>query len=264
MRLAYRPSDKRLCSGAAVLFVALSACATAAVGPGEVPSNPATTAELRPVPNAAAVPFSSVCQLSIHRWTGDNVSTGALIGPNYVLTAAHNVYSPLYNRISAGRVRCGRSGDTEAWNPQTAFDAKDQKTAPLYLWWPYSRDYAVVRLREAATYPTAYRLLSPEDRQPARGDTVYVAGYPGEDGERGFSGDTMFWAAGEVLKVTGNLLFYSVDAAGGVSGSPVWMRGPKGEYLIVGVHVAGTHTQATARLIDARAYRRINAWMSAW
>jgi V8-like Glu-specific endopeptidase len=264
MRLANRSSDKRVCSGAAVLFIALSACATAAVGPGDVRSDPAVTAELRPVPNAGAVPFSSVCQLSIHRSTGGKVSTGALIGPNYVLTAAHNVYSPLYNRISAGRARCGRSGDSEAWSSQTPFDAKDQKTAPLYLWWPYSRDYAVVRLREPAAYQTAFRLLSPEDRQPARGDTVYVAGYPGEDEQRGFSGDMMFWAAGEVVNVTRNLLFYSVDAAGGVSGSPVWMRGPKGEYLIVGVHVAGTDTQATARRIDAGAYRRINAWMAAW
>jgi V8-like Glu-specific endopeptidase len=206
-----------------------------------------------------------VCHLYINRRRGAYNSTGALIARTQLVTAAHNVYSPVYNRIRDGEVRCGRSGDAVVWAPQERFGRKDQNAARRYYWRRYSRDYARVHLPVSAPFPADFRLLKPDEAAPDSGDIVRVAGFPWtKDVSRG----TMYETEGQILEVTRDFIYYDAHTRGGISGAPVWIeRG--GEFIVVGIHVAGTDStpsfpaRATARRINGEAFAAIREWMGA-
>lgn len=212
-----------------------------------------------PVADVTISPFRSICHLTVRRRGSEPTSTGALLAQTQLLTAAHNVYSPAYNRISDGRAECGRDGTTAAWTPRETFGARDQRAAAGYFWRVFRRDYALVRLSTAAPYPADFRLLRPDEAAPVTTETVHVAGYPGTSGR-------MHHASGRVREVSRGLIHYTVDTNRGMSGSPVWVE-REGEYVIVGVHVSEVLPTrrapgyAIARLIEPNVHDEIVGWM---
>lgn len=250
------------------ILAAISGCAPAQSAPAPAPERAAAGPVARPITPVAdprARPYRSVCHLHVYRPLTSPHSTAALITRTRMVTAAHNVYSPFYNRVRAGDVRCGQSGDVVAWAPVERFGWKDQKTADRYFWRRYRWDYAGVRLPVPAPYPADFRLLRPDEAAPTLGEIVHVAGFPWTDD---VSQGTMYETRGEVVESTRDIIYYDAHTRGGMSGAPVWVqRGD--EYIIVGIHVAGTDStdmapaRATARRINAEAFSAINRWIGA-
>lgn len=250
------------------ILAAVGGCTTGAPAPAPPPALAAAGPVARPITPVAdprARPYRSVCYMNIHRPLSSPHSTAALISRTQMVTAAHNVYSPFYNRVRAGDVRCGKSGGVVAWAPAERFGWKDQKTAAWYFWKWYHRDYARVRLPVSAPYPADFRLLRPDEAAPGLGEIVHVAGFPWTDD---VSQGTMYETEGQVLEVTRDIFYYDAHTRGGMSGAPVWVeRG--NEFIIVGIHVAGTDStpaypaRATARRINAEAFSAIQQWMGA-
>lgn len=262
-------SIRPILSARRLLLTALACTACAPSIPAAPPSalrDFGIARPITPVVDASAPPYRSVCHLLVHRPRGGPYnSTGALIARRQLLTAAHNVHSPFFNRIRNSELRCGRSADAAEWAPQQKFGARDQNTAHGYTWRRFGRDYARVHLPVAAPYAADFRLLRPEETPPSVGDTVHVAGFPWTDD---VVQGKMYETEGEVVEVTPQFLYYDADTRGGMSGGPIWIeRG--GEFIIVGVHVAGTDSmpsapaRATARKIDPEAFAAIRHWMAA-
>jgi hypothetical protein len=222
--------------------------------------------------------YESVCHLDVKRSYALGIvsknwsSTAALYRGRYLITAAHNVASDLWSRVSRINVSCGTARFTEA-----AIDAQGLRRDAIWVARGYSlrrgmperhcTDYAVVRLPEPITATYRFELGTFREGDDAQ---VTVAGYPGAyDGDypgdaANMDGDHLFsGSASARASRLGYLIDYGVLTNTGVSGGPVWvMRG--GTPTLVGVHVGGTDATARARMISDPVRQDIEAAIDAW
>lgn len=218
--------------------------------------------------NTVAAPARWVCSLDITRGSTFFRGSGLLIGPRYVLTAAHNVYDEHGNRPDSLYAVPGRNG---ADQPLGRFPAVGYTTTSRYLTNPVqgSRfDFALVTLDRdvSATRPQILGGASlgywgsrtagqGTDLRPVpagfvSGKPVSVFGYPGDkcdgapcDPTKGWlkeaQANTMWWHFGTARFSADRpgLVLYTADTYKGQSGSPVWIRFRSGRRALVGVHV---------------------------
>lgn len=174
-------------------------------------------------------------------WQG----TGVMIGPDTVLTAAHNVYS-----ISSG-----------TWtNMVTVTPAQNGEIAPyghyqvekVYMLSGYqenkehdseSDDVAVLKLSEPVAAQVG--ILPVSDKQHI-GDIIQVTGYPYKSRQKkGY----LYTMHGEIEEQVGKLIGYSIDTEAGQSGSPILNQ----QNEIIGVHVLGFESEGVYYINAARA-----------
>lgn len=86
---------------------------------------------------------------------------------------------------------------------------------------------------------------------PSTSERLYTAGYPGDKGYY-----YMYAATGNILRMNDDLIYHKMDTMGGQSGSPVYVNGVGGPY-IVAMHSSGMTTQNIARRLDPALYQ----WM---
>ncbi len=170
--------------------------------------------------------------------------SGALIGPDVVLTAAHC----LYDHENGGWVDelaavPGADGETWPYGYEFATDAFVPE-GWVELGDP-EFDLGVVVLasplgEQAGWLPVA--ALSTETLSDP-GFSYTVAGYPGDKPE-----STQWWASGTgFLRVTNDFLFMDADATKGMSGGPVWRSS---DPVLVGVISHERASANVARRID--------------
>lgn len=205
--------------------------------------------------------MANVCHLKVERkkfTSGAQAnSTGVLIsGGRYVLTAAHNVYSPFYNRAKRIELRCGVA-DADAVEPQRVATYRQASAAPGYFWRKFHRDFALIRLDAPLpqVVPSRIALFAPDASAAVR-----IAGFPGDDdAATPYNGRRLYGGEGQG-RMDGVMLRYLIDTFPGNSGGPVW-QDEAGEMRILGVHVEGTGSSGAARAVDPGFITDIEAMM---
>lgn len=174
--------------------------------------------------------------------------TGTFIGPKVLLTAAHCLYDPDGFGGWAGDVAVvpGKDGEVEPFGYDWAVDAwvPDQwiasgATAELY-------DWGLIVLGNADLGNTVgwFGMAVLNDASLRRSDfQPTIIGYPGDmpDGTQWFATQPAF------TEVQDFILRYTIDTAGGMSGSAVFRASDE---VIAGIHVRGAGTYNEATRID--------------
>ena len=185
-------------------------------------------------------PYRKVVHLSMRFPGGVYVGSGVMIGPDTILTAAHNLYDD----------------DTQSWaSSVTAVPAMDEgaekygifSASDYWIFKPYKEngnsayDIAVLRLEQAV--PDEVGSLSVSSAV-AVGDRVQVAGYPAVSDSKYGNMYTMF---DTISNTEDQFLSYQIDTEAGQSGSPVL----NSQNEIVGIHILGSSRANHARRVDA-------------
>ncbi|MBK8531082.1 MAG: trypsin-like peptidase domain-containing protein [Flavobacteriales bacterium] len=141
--------------------------------------------------DAGVAPNDGMAQQRINRrggksaflWTYGKVSTGFFIGPDLLLTNAHNMHSPFGSRVVKIDAHSARSGNVfrsvSKLQGRTAVRSACWIPA-AYHWNDFPNDYAIVRFPENGPKQTTRFELAIADSTISVGDTVFVSGYPAE------------------------------------------------------------------------------------
>lgn len=229
-------------------FILLASCGTTPLAT-EIPA----TEPLSPA-------LQSVCHLATVRQKLGSIKTyfngsAVVYKEQYLITAAHNVYSPFYNPLVRLRVTCGKVA--VGANDGIEIDLKAIRVAAGYSWTPkrYSRDFAVIRLPKPIAVDQPFSLAGVEGPFPS----VTIAGFPGQKNDAdGMNGKTMFSGSGAANRVKGRpFTVYDIETFTGNSGGPVWFETPTGPAL-VGIHISGGRARSIEKGSIAEIERMIS------
>ena len=229
----------------AVLSTPTSSPQTAIATQGQPTENPAEHLEVTnegiidsddqfPVPDVSKTPYRQIVHLNVLHEDGNwYVGSGAMIAPNLILTAAHNVYDRKTGKwatyVKATPSRNGGDrlpyGSYEADN-YVIFDEYRTQSQKLSA---NQYDMAVIRLNQAVDSRVGELRIA---KTSAVGQYVQIPGYPFESPQKFGVMYTMF---GEIEHIDRKVLRYRIDTEAGQSGSPV--LNDDGD--IIGVHIAG-------------------------
>lgn len=226
-------------------------------------------ADQAPVPGVPDKAMANVCHLSTGRssfglFAGNKNSSAVVYRGRYLITAAHNVWSPFFRTLDRLDVACGQSAPARAAHVRV--DRSQVRVACGYRWFPkkrFARDYAVIRLPSAIAVPNPLTLRVFSRADPLPGG-VTLAGFPGQSGDRGgMTGERLFSASGAARFVDQRFVEYDINTYPGNSGGPVWIDEADGPRL-VGIHVSdtGNGTIGRARMADADFVAEIEAMIA--
>ena len=199
------------------------------------------------VRNPSLDPYRKIVRLESYFAAGPLYGTGVLVGPDLVLTAAHNVYDTARGKwtqdVWATPAQNGDATPYGSYQASRVFILKkyqEEKTGNKD-----SYDMALIKLSKPVDVRVGYLPLT---TVVPLGSKIQVAGYPfASDWKIGF----LYSMWGQVSAQDGNLIQYQIDTESGQSGSPVLNE--KNE--IVAVHTLGfvdgnqNYTHNSARLV---------------
>lgn len=247
-----------------ILLGTMALLASAADIPGNIDASSATADEtdtrgpvLREEYDPVTGSLTNVCHLRVRRvrfflFPSEFNSTAVLFEKQYLITAAHNVHSTTFSRITKIGAACGRANSSSAHH--TRIDNSQISVAAGYKWRDWQHDYAVLKLpyEIASLRPMILRPLTERDLR----SRAVVAGFPGTDDpsapER-IDGEHLF-SAQPVPQIEAHSFFvrYDVKTYTGNSGGPVWLELDEGPVLL-GIHISGDNGEGVARQIDTEA-----------
>lgn len=221
-------------------------------------------------------PFSYICQIRLQLRGVWFVGTGVKIGPRTVLTAGHNVWDDVSNKmvnpttisVSPGRngskTPLGTFGVEKIIMSESGFKNDFIATA---------KDYAILKLKDGGKPAVKKQIegigcwgepaskrdpvgtsILPKSLPAALGVlTVNLCGYPTD---RHWNGNFQVLAYNKTVRIdkTSGLLHYENDTYSGHSGSPVWVRRSpdRGGRVLVGIHIrVGDRSKAGKPLTTA-------------
>lgn len=170
--------------------------------------------------------------------------TGTLVGPKHVLTAGHCVADGSGNWHSSLNFSVGQDGSYKPWGSESWANA--MTTSNWFNNKDAKYDYGMIILQEAPHGGwTGYGNYS--------GGTHSVTGYPGD------KPTGQLWTDSSSTSSSSHQIFYSLDTAGGQSGSGIADSGN----TVRGIHAYGYSSNNGGTKITSTVYNQINSWISA-
>lgn len=182
-------------------------------------------------------PFRMICKLSMNfHGQPTYAGSGALIGENIILTAAHNVYDSAMGAAHTITVAPGQADyDVLPFGEYTVskvFFPEAYKTNHAT-----DNDYACLVIDEPIGRKVGYfDIMSPSDNL-LRNSILRLTGYPGDKG-----GTQMWHHFSPPDKISDTTITYKADTYGGNSGGPIYTYEDgqdDGRPTIMGIHTYG-------------------------
>jgi glutamyl endopeptidase len=225
-----------------------------------------------PVANTKLRPWSMICSLKIVAGDGKKYQgTGAIIAPNKVLTAGHNLFKAARGGMSMQvEVIPGQNGpDTKPFGSSIS-----RKFSLSEKWLNDSgdnnieNDLGCIHLSTPIMGETGSFQYSPLPTHDLSGQNAYVAGYPLGDWEnRSYDGNSIYIAQDKFMNMdeSSKILSYKTDTISGNSGSPVWILGDSNLPILVGIHVSGDEDKKVnyAIRMTNNVVEQIRGWIQA-
>lgn len=226
-----------------------------------------TIKKLDTIVNTSVEPFSQICYQEIYRvrkFKKDRPfqSSGFLIAPNVVLTAAHNLYSDKWTKVTNITIYPGRYKDRYSFDSimlsGEVVCQNSIRVHPNFYWNKPDYDFAIIiipdsLIKKTKNWPTKSCFSLDTVFVLKQGDTISVAGFPAS---HGYDGSLMTYEVQKCGNVATKSFSHDFDTQTGNSGSPIWVES-KGERKIVGVH---TYAETGTR-IDGKYIQMILDWI---
>ena len=220
-------------------------------------------------------PWNTYCALESISDIGDGwislgYGTGCLVGPYTVLTCAHNIYS--HDRASfidtmtviPGQTQNSKGGPTtKAYGSQ---EIVDYEIAPEFINSDGAEyEYAAIFLDKPFSGINTYMPLE-FSSYVSEGDTISIAGYPGEvrlgTSEEDKDSHALWDANGVISRIDPDSLYYETDTSAGDSGAPLRNRNSSVDpYRIIGIHSKGAGSYNRGARLGAHNQELIDKWM---
>jgi V8-like Glu-specific endopeptidase len=209
--------------------------------------------------NASTAPYSAYLQVAAQFSDGTILqSSGVMVGPNDVLTAANAIYSQEHGGWATNiQVTPGRFGDLKPFGVHSA----SQVSAPL-AWQnssDLSSDYGLLSLATDIGYVTGWVETGYIGTLSAVSNyTLSTLGYPTDLG-----GNTLYYSSGSVDQVVGSGLIFTddLDMMAGQNGSPVVFNSG-GVDIVLGLaaQVADNSEDNRVLALTAESFETIQTW----
>jgi V8-like Glu-specific endopeptidase len=195
------------------------------------------------------------------KMNGENhVGSGTLIGPRFVLTAAHNIYSHDHTRefdIRDMEFVPGMNGFSAPWGRIRIVE----RCYPNEYRTNKKEDYAILVLERDIGDHIGMFGLKAHNRADVDDKACKIYGYPLSIDNQPPNHHCLWGMEGRVkVDNMGDLMYYEIDTSGGQSGSAIWYNeGDK--YYIVGVHVLGSNNYNAGTFLNGNRLQRILDWI---
>jgi glutamyl endopeptidase len=223
-------------------------------------------------------PWRMICAIRCYWGSRLSVGTGALIGPNILLTAGHVVF-PRDKRSAPDEIEIipalngsqrpyGGVKATQIWiHPrwQEGFELQS--------------DVAAIELDKPVGHELGWFGLAAKTAEELRFEWAHVTGYPGEKQEAPATpggretapvvAAQLWHHAAPIINVVNNRIFYAADTTPGQSGAPIYTFDPSQSPVpvVVGVHAYGKASTPVAvgnansgAWIDPALFDLISGW----
>jgi V8-like Glu-specific endopeptidase len=189
------------------------------------------------------------------------LASGSLIGPRFVLTAAHNVY----HRRRMEEVDISHIRFIPAMH---GFSCPYRSLNILQIFYPEEfkidgkEDYAILVLDRDISSDTSYLKLKAFTRDELDRRTAGLYGYPININNQDTNLHYMWGMEGPVqVDIMCDMNRYHIDTSSGQTGAAIVFE-DRGEYYAVGVHVHGDEHYNTAICMNRDRVERIISWMN--
>ncbi len=232
--------------------------------------------------DTALSPWRMIC--AIRCWWGSRlaVGTGALVGPDILLTAGHVVF-PKNLRTLPDRVEIIPALNG-AERPYGQFEAEKISVHPGWqASFGLTSDVAAIHLPSSVGQQLGWFGMATRQEAELRSQWAHITGYPGEKMDQPVDPATgkptapvqasqLWHHAAPVLNVQNKRVFYAADTTPGQSGAPIYVLDPaiSPTPVVVGVHAYGKASTPVAignansgAWIDAELFDLIAAWRKA-
>lgn len=201
-------------------------------------------------------PWRAICSLIMTSRTGKKfIGTGWLVGPRTVITAGHCVY--FHNEggwAKSIQVIPGRNGGRRPYGSCKATSFRS------VTGWTRNKnrntDYGAIILPSNCRFGdrVGYFGYAYKNDTNLMRLTLNISGYPGDK-----PSGTQWFHSKRPARVTPNTINYTIDTAGGQSGSPVWYIS-NGKRYAIGIHTNGGSFSNSATRIIKSVFNLITKW----
>ena len=220
--------------------------------------------ERLPVSNTQVYPFQSICRIdTLYSNNESYFGTGAIIGPQTILTAAHNIYRKDFGLGTNFTIVPGLNGSSKPYGsfhtsvceyPKKWIETFDQKY-----------DFGAIFLSQPlpnTLHPIEFASLDDDilNSKP----TITICGYPKDKPEIGhpLAGRMQYYHSSKISEVTPFTFKYYTDTKPGQSGSPLLYKNGN-NYFICAIHNTGGNPEPnSATRITDEIFKIISKWRS--